>query len=104
MALTAGFKKFIGLVAVVALVGGGIYAYKQMPKSAEVVVDTADVKVPAQTEDGASSPQPYTSPIKQAEVANTVVDDAVAEPEPKPKKENTSANRGLDAVLNAGKK
>jgi OOP family OmpA-OmpF porin len=29
MALTKGFKKFVGLVGVVAVVGGGIFAYKQ---------------------------------------------------------------------------
>lgn len=103
MALTAGFKKFIGLVAVVALVGGGIFAYKQMPKTAAVVADTADVKAPDQRDDESSAPQPYSSPRKQAEIVNQI-DEPVTDPEPTTKKANTSANRGLDAVLNAGKK
>lgn len=104
MALTAGFKKFIGLVAVVALVGGGIYAYKQMPKSADAVVDATEATAPAKHDDDSSTPQPYSKPTKQAEMPNQDIDDVASEPEPTPKKANTSANRGLDAVLNAGKK
>lgn len=94
MALTAGFKKFIGLVAVVALVGGGIYAYKQMPKKAPEPEQVAPQEVAA-----TPTPAPDIQPDVEQEAP-------VAPPPPAPtsKKSGNPANRGLDAVLNAGSK
>lgn len=93
MALTAGFKKFLGLVAVVALVGGGIYAYKQMPKKAP---EPAEQTVPQETTAQAAPPvdvQPDPAPEPEAPATPVST-----------KKSTAPANRGLDAVLNAGSK
>jgi hypothetical protein len=91
MALTAGFKKFIGLVAVIAIVGGGIYTYKQMPKATPAAEQTAPQEV-------ATTPPPVDT--SGQDVAR---DEPAPAPTPTPKKPTTSADRGLDAVLKAGK-
>jgi hypothetical protein len=101
MALTAGFKKLLMLGAVTAVVGGGIYAYKQMPKAPTAPAEITAASAP--TEQAPDAPAPVA-------VKGEVNEDTVrrSEPEveqaPPPKKANTSVNRGLDAVLNAGKK
>jgi hypothetical protein len=97
MALTNGAKKFLGLIVTVAVVGGGIYGYKDYkaknptPVTEEVVAEQAPIEVP----------QPINSPIAQAER----MDDIVAAPEqeepaPAPT-HNASSNRGLANVMNA---
>ena len=97
MALTAGFKKFLGLIAVAAVVGGGIYVYKTQPKSAPTE-ETATVTAPTDTAETA------TAELDTSD-KNVRPDEAPAETvETAPPKRDASTNRGLDAVLNAGKK
>jgi hypothetical protein len=104
MALTAGFKKFLGLIAVTAVVGAGIYYYKQMPKAAPTD-ETATVTAPAETAQADTAP-PTAQANPDAHVrADDPTEAAEAAPaETTPPKRDASTNRGLDAVLNAGKK
>lgn len=111
MALTSGAKKFLGLLATVAVVGGGIFAYKsnapaihaQFNKPAEVV---------EMRQEPVSIPQPVNSPIFQAQQADRAVEAAVAAQRPAPveaapapepvqqvQPSNPSANRGMAALL-----
>lgn len=103
MAFTPGFKKLIGLVVVIAGVGGGLYAYKTMPHSKPV---------PATIEEAADAPmtipQPTSSPIYRADTANQVVEQASQTLSGQPPTPSTpvdaSANRGLKNLLNQGSK
>jgi hypothetical protein len=104
MALTPGFKKFIGLIAITGAVGGGLFFYKSMPKAPAAPQEVVQQTAP-QAEESAI-PQPYSSPIKQAEIANQVVDQ-VAPPEQPTRSApsaDASTNRGLANVLSQGKK
>lgn len=108
MALTSGFKKFIGLVSVCAVVGGTLFAYKNgmFPKLAPA----PQTEVAEQT---SSFPQPINSPIAQSENLNAIVDTAIRKPAPTNapsavavvvQEQAQGTNSGLDAVLKAGKK
>lgn len=108
MALTAGFKKFIGLISVCAVVGGAMFAYKNgmFPKSAPTLQNEIA------TEQTSSVPQPINSPISQTEQLDAVVNHVsrvVDQPKSVPsavvvQDQTQGANAGLDAVLKAGKK
>ena len=102
MAFTPGFKKFVGLVIVAAAVGGGLYAYKSgaIKQPAAPVQPQQDQAVDQQI------PQPYSSPIKQAEIANQVIEQAAPQqpaPAPAPQQQD-QGNAGIDALLKSGKK
>lgn len=112
MALTPGFKKFIGLVSVCAVVGGTLFAYKNgmFPKSTPSAQPQTEV-----VEQTSSFPQPINSPISQAENLNTIVDTVTRKPAPanapsgvavvvQEQQAQPQGNAGLDAVLKAGNK
>lgn len=103
MALTNGAKKFLGLIATVAVVGGGIYGYKQY--AATHPSQPAEVAV--QAEQAAPVPQPIESPVAQAKQAEQAMgtlerEDAPVQEAPAPT-QSASSNRGLANVLNAAK-
>jgi len=98
MALTNGAKKFLGLVATVVVIGGGIYGYKEY-KAKNPTPVTEEVVQQAPTE----IPQPINSPMAQAERVEDIVEPTEhEEPAPAPTN-NASNNRGLANVLNAAK-
>ena len=100
MALTAGFKKFLGLIAVAAVVGGGIYMYKTMPKT----TPTEDPVIVTEAADNANTTAPVDLTESTANVRPNASEPTETEPaETAPPKRDASTNRGLDAVLNAGK-
>ena len=102
MALTAGFKKFLGLIAVAAVVGGGIYMYKTQPKSTPTE-ETATVTAPTDAAETATAELDTSDKnVRPDETPAETVEAAPAETAPP--KRDASTNRGLDAVLNAGKK
>jgi Sec-independent protein translocase protein TatA len=102
MALTSGAKKFLGLLATVAVVGAAIYAFKQnagdikakFAKEQTVQVQEADEPV-----------EPYSAQVKQAEIATEVVEPITRHrDEVQETKHDASINRGLANVLNSGSK
>jgi hypothetical protein len=104
MALTKGFKKFVGLIAVVAIVGGGIYGYKQYSKLHSQAVDPG-VDVSSSTNSPQTSGINYALPASQPEVAQT--------PQPVEQAPKTAAastqdtapsSSGMAALLKAGQK
>ena len=96
MALTPGFKKFVGLVGAIAVFGGGYFYWKQMPHPAPVQETQQIVEAPVQ-----QAQQPLQQAPQQAEVQEAPVQ--VAAPHPAPSRD-ASSNRGMSAVLEAGKK
>lgn len=77
MALTAGAKKFLVLVAVAGVLGGGYFYAKSsglLDKKPEVASVEPEVKQEP------SIPQPINSPVVQAERATKLVEQAKQEP------------------------
>jgi hypothetical protein len=107
MALTPGFKKFIGLVATVAIVGGSIAAYKAG------MFKTDPSKQVAQQQTEEQSPQPLSSPIYQAETLKKIVGmDTPKQPDIQPEApqeaplvhhSDSSSDRGMSALLGNSK-
>lgn len=98
MALTPGFKKFIGLIVVIGVVSGGLYFYKTMPRKTQSIEHVSDAQsAPIEF------PQPIDSPISQAKNLSTIVD-SVVEPIHNSPPIDVSANRGIANLLNQGKK
>lgn len=97
MALTPGFKKFIGLVVVIGAVGGGLFYWKTMPKKVQQVEVSVEQPAPAPEAPAAANvAQPvYTQPAQQ-EQAPAQVQQAPSE--------DASSNRGMAFLLNQGKK
>jgi hypothetical protein len=98
MALTSGFKKFVGLLVTVAVVGSGVYAYKNNhslgPKANEAVVTTPQPNVYVVQ----GSPTPHVTPERMADPVTNPI-----QPPPEPvQSSDASADRGLNAVLQAG--
>lgn len=97
MALTPA-GKFVGLLLVAGAVGGGIYAYKTMMPKAPV----------EQQVDIAPAPQPETpqQPAQQAQETPTQAPVYTAPPAPvqAPQEADASSNRGMQFLLNQGKK
>jgi len=100
MALTPGFKKFIGLIVLTGAVGGGLFYYKTMPKKA--VQEVPIIEQPSQQSqpdqivrnvDPASDPQPV---VAQDQIVRSV--------EPSQVQSDTSTNTGMAALLKAGQK
>lgn len=103
MALTNGAKKFLGLVATIAVVGGGIYGYKNYAATHPSQPAT-EVAVQAEQAAPVEVPQPIESPVAQTRQLNDAVNTMEREdaPEPAPT-QSVSSNRGLANVLNAAK-
>lgn len=101
MALTSGFKKFIGLVCITTIVGGAlIYYVRFMPKTikSEVVEirQLSDVQIPeTQTPINTQSTR-----IDGVDASNMPNGSSPSTPIIPP----VSNNRGLDSVINAGQK
>lgn len=101
MALTPGFKKFVGLIVVVGAVGGGLFYWKTMPKKAPQVeqveqqVDTSAAPAP-QVQPPAYTQAP-SQPVQQAQEPEPIQ----AQPAPQA---DASSNRGMQFLLNQGQK
>lgn len=94
MALTKVAKKGLGLLVTLAVVGGGIYAFQHMPQKHNDPVDTGTAApVQAQQAEPAPQSQPEVqqaqpAPVEQAPQTQT----------------DASSNRGMQFLLNQGKK
>lgn len=110
MALTPGFKKFIGLIVAVAVVGGGIYANKAgmfkstpVPIGSDVVMQAPLIQPP--TIQPPTIPQPMNSPINQAEnfgqmvAPNTPAPAPVLQQAPVHATGTAASDRGMAALL-----
>jgi hypothetical protein len=97
MALTR-VGKFVGLLLVAGVVGGGIYAYKTMIPKAPVEQQVDIAPAPQQPE----APQP----VQQAQETPTQAPVYTAPPTPvqAPQEADASSNRGMQFLLNQGKK
>lgn len=105
MALTPGFKKFAGLVLTVALVAGGIYAFKSGAFKSNTPPERVEVEVAAPRE-AIELPQPIDSPISQAERVEEIAEqiDSPTPPPPQVGEQSAPSNSGMDALLNSSKK
>lgn len=91
MALTKAAKKGLGLLITLAVVGGGIYAFQHMPKKQDAVgVGTTQQPVE----------QPQVAPQPEAPTQQAAPQPAV-EQQPQV---DASTNRGMQFLLNQGKK
>lgn len=91
MALTKAAKKGLGLLITLAVVGGGIYAFQHnMPVEPTPVQQAQPEPAPMQQ----ALPEPASVP--QAQVAP-----AAEQPQPQT---DASSNRGMQFLLNQGKK
>jgi hypothetical protein len=104
VALTKGFKKFIGLLAIVAAVGGGgMYYYKTMKQHPQSDVSSS-------TSDTGQSSIDYATPSSQPQVVADPVQpetSTVESPTSAPvtqSQDSAPSNSGMAALLNAGKK
>jgi hypothetical protein len=90
MALTKVAKKGLGLLVTLAVVGGGIYAFQHMPQKHNDPVDTGTA-APVQAQ------QPEPAPQSQPKVQPAPV-------EQQQPQTDASSNRGMQFLLNQGKK
>jgi hypothetical protein len=105
MALTKGFKKFVGLVAVVGVVAASIVGYQKYTKShPKVDVDTEQPSVTSSSSDASASGINYALPASQPE-------DQVAQPVEQapqqtavPTQDTAPSSSGMQALLKAGQK
>jgi hypothetical protein len=97
MSFTPGFKKFVGLLAVTALVGGGIYAVKSgMIKTHSV---PAEVEAEQPTEAAQQNASQEAQPVQQDAVIPST------EPVPVQRAQSIGKPDALDALIHeAGKK
>lgn len=105
MAFTSGAKKFFGLVAAIAVVGAGIYAYKagMIPASTKQAPVVEQVQAPVAAQ---PTPAPQSTVeslvmntagkvvLPEVEAASTAKSQVTADP---------STNRGMAHLLNSSK-
>jgi cell division septation protein DedD len=103
MALTSGFKKFIGLVVFIGVAGGGVYYWQHMPKKKDVFEQPIAVPDNQPTPTPVQAQQPDPVPVQQPA--------QVQEPAPvqqapvqQPAQADASSNRGMQFLLKQGSK
>jgi hypothetical protein len=104
MALTKGFKKFVGLVVVVGAVAGSIVGYKMYAKAHPPAPVDPGIDVSSGTSDAGASSVNYALPASQQEAPATSQPVEQAPQAAAPAQDAAPSNSGMAALLKAGQK